>query len=200
VTIVVLLILVVVWAAVLGPSLLRRTADRRSGDSIGAFPRHLRALERAGPTLVNPAFRLTTALPEGMRRGALPADAELRGRPGLILVRPDIGASTAPGTTQPEGTTPTRLDPYFLPGASKRRRDVLLCLVSAVLGTGVLGAIPALRPLLIVTAVAAGLSGLYVGLLVRMRRRADERAAKLRYLPRPQVDEPTLVIRRSAAR
>jgi hypothetical protein len=199
VTIVVLVILVVLWAAVLGPSLLRRTVDRRSGDSIGAFHRQLRVLERAGPTLVSPAFRLTTALPEGMRPGAAPVGPVLPARPGLVLMRPHAAPATPPGNSRQAGTTPARLDPYFLPGASKRRRDVLLCLVSAVLGTGVLGAIPALRPLLIVTAVAAGFSGLYVGLLVRMRRRADERAAKLRYLPRPQVDEPTLVVRRSAA-
>ena len=193
-TIVVLLILVVVWAAVLGPSLLRRTADRRSGDSIGAFHRQLRVLERAGPTLVNPAFRLTTALPDGMRRGAVPA------RPGLILVRPDLASTPPRAAGAPAGSSSAHQDPYFAPGAAKRRRDVLLCLVSAVLGSGLLAAIPALRPLLFVALVAVALSALYVGMLVRMRRHADERVAKLRYLPRREAHEPPFVVRRSAAR
>ena len=195
-TIVVLLILVVVWAAVLGPSLLRRRVDRRSGDSIGAFHRQLRVLERAGPTLVDPAFRLTTALPDGpARRLALPARAP---RPGLILVRPDAaGAVPAPPARPPAAG---RDDPYFRPGACKRRRDVLLCLVSAVLGSALLGAIPALRPLLVVTVVAVVMSGVYIGVLVRLRHGADERAVKLRYLPQPMAPAPSLVVRRSAAR
>ena len=209
-TIVVLLILVVVWAAVLGPSLLRRRVDRRSGDSIGAFHRQLRVLERAGPTLVDPAFRLTTALPDGAPRAVLPAAPP---RPGLILVRPDAPAMSprtaagaaagrfpAAGSTDGVPAVAAGQDPYFRPGACKRRRDVVLCLVSAVLGSALLGAIPALRPMLLVTAFAGVAAGLYVGLLVRLRHRADERAAKLRYLPPPVVHEPTLVVRRSAAR
>ena len=59
----VLLILVAVWALVLGPSLLRRRFERRSSDSIGSFHRQLRILGRTGPTLVDPAYRLGTQLP-----------------------------------------------------------------------------------------------------------------------------------------
>ncbi len=46
--IVVLLILAVLWAVVLGPSLLRKRAERRGGDSIGAFRHQLRTLQRSG--------------------------------------------------------------------------------------------------------------------------------------------------------
>jgi hypothetical protein len=188
-TIVVLLILAVVWAAVLGPGMLKRVLERRSGDSIGMFHRQLRVLERAGPTLVAPAFRLTVSHPESGPRHVPPR--------ALTLVPPDV--PTRRGASRGDaGGRPGR-DPYFRPGACKRRRDVLLWLVTAVLGTGVLGAIPELRILLAVTALCFVLMALYLAMLVRMRSRAVERTVKLRYLPRP-VAEPTIVVRRSAAR
>jgi len=189
----VLLILVVVWAAVLGPSFLRRRFDRRSGDSIGEFHHHLRVLRRTGPTLVNPAFRLTTSLPDdsSRRRARNPA----AGATGLILIRPDASPSRAVAA----GSETQRPDRYFRPEACKRRRDVLLCMVSLIVGTGLLGAIPALRPLLGLTAFTLVVSALYVMMLVRLGRRATERSAKLRYLPEPTEADPSTTIRRRAA-
>ncbi len=64
----VLLILGLVWAAVLVPSLLRRRSDRRSSDSIGEFHQQLRVLRRTGPAVVPPAFRLMTSLPDEATR------------------------------------------------------------------------------------------------------------------------------------
>ena len=68
-TIVVLVVLVLVWAVVLGPSLLRRTSDRQSKDSIGSFHRQLHVLGRTGPSLMAPAHRLGSSLPM-VRSGA----------------------------------------------------------------------------------------------------------------------------------
>ena len=67
----VLVILAMVWAVVLGPSLLRRRAERRSNDSIGDFHRQLRILQRTGPTVVDPAYRLEPGpfRAAGARRG-----------------------------------------------------------------------------------------------------------------------------------
>jgi hypothetical protein len=48
-TIVVLVVLAIVWAAVLIPPWLRNRAEGRPGDSIGAFHRQLTTLERTGP-------------------------------------------------------------------------------------------------------------------------------------------------------
>ena len=67
-----------------------------------------------------------------------------------------------------------------------------------IFGSGVLGAIPVLRPLLVVTALALVGSAVYVVMVVRLGSRATERVAKLRYLPEPVEDEPTIVIRRAA--
>ena len=166
----ILLILVVVWAAVLAPSLLRRRAERHTGDSIGAFHRQLRVLEHTGPSLVDPANRLANAA--GVR---LPA---------------------------PESAHPpnVRHDPFFRPEACRRRRDVLLVLVGVVVGTGLLGAIPAMRPILVLTAIAAVALAGYVGLLVHLRTLAVEREVKLRYLPQVSQPEPAFVIRRAVAR
>ena len=188
----VLLILVVIWAAVLGPSLLRRRFDRRSGDSIGEFHRHLRVLRRTGPTLVPPAFRLTTSLPESAddRR----TRDQVTGRGRLILIRPD---ATVPRATRATEST-RRPDRFFRPEACKRRRDVLAWMACAIFGTGILGAIPALRPVLALTLLVLVVSVIYVLMIVRLGARATERASKLRYLPDRVEDEPTIVIRRAA--
>ena len=191
-TIVILLILVVVWAAVLAPSLLRRRFDRRSGDSNGEFHQHLRVLRRTGPVVVPPAFRLSTSIPEAptpRRTGQ-----SVPGRGGLILIRPDAPAPRVAGAT----ASTRRPDRFFRPEACKRRRDVLAWMACAIFGTGALGAIPALRPLLGLTALALAVSALYVVMIVRLGARATERTVKLRYLPEPVVDEPTTVIRRAA--
>ena len=189
---VVLLILVVVWAAVLGPSLLRRRVERRSGDSIGEFHHHLRVLRRTGPVLVRPAFRLTTALPDDASAGCA---RQAAGGRNLILIRPDA----APPPKRRAMSSAQRPDPYFRPEACKRRRDVLATLACVIVGSGVLGAIPVLRLLLGLTAFTFVVAALYVVMLVRLGSRATERAAKLRYLPEPvEYDEPTVVIRRAA--
>jgi hypothetical protein len=169
-TIVILLILVVVWAIVLGPSLLRRRAERHTGDSIGAFHRQLRVLEHTGPSLVDPANRL------GNMAG---------------VQRPQPVGAHPPNV---------RHDPFFRPEACRRRRDVLLVLAGVTLGTGLLGAIPGMQLILAVTGIALLALAGYVGLLVRLRTLALEREVKLRYLPQVSQPEPGFVIRRAAAR
>lgn len=168
----VLLILAIVWAAVLGPSLVRSRAERRSTDSIGAFHRHLRVLERAGPVTVDAANRLAEAgaSPRQFRRAVSPRRSAAR-----------------------------RPDPYFRPVACRRRRNVLAALLVLVAFTGVLGAIPVLHPALFVTIATAVLLLGYMGLLVRLRNLALEREMKLRYLPQAGEPASSVVIRRVAA-
>jgi hypothetical protein len=193
-TIVVLLILVVVWAVVLVPGLLRRRLEARSDDSIGHFHRQLRVLERTGPTLVEGAARWRATQPTGPIASGRPG-AVVSKRHGLVLVRPDAVSSIVPAETS---FTARPTDPYFHPGACRRRRDVLAAMVCVVLGSGLLAFIPMLRPILGVTAFAVLITVTYMAMLVRMRSRAIERIEKLRYLPEPEASSD-VAIQRTAA-
>jgi hypothetical protein len=59
-TIVVLLILAVIWAAVLIPPLMGARAEGRPADSIGDFRRQLTVLRRAAPASMPPAHTMAT--------------------------------------------------------------------------------------------------------------------------------------------
>jgi hypothetical protein len=184
---VIFLILAAVWAAILAPSLVRRGLERRSENSIGDFHRHLRVLQRTGPTVVRPAFRLH----HGGVEPPVPPPSPVASRRGLVLVRPGGTAVLPPAR---------KVDPFFRPGACKRRRDVVCSLAAVMFGTGLLGAIPTLRPALAATAATFVMTAVYLATLVRMRAHAVERARKLRYLPEHEEPEPAFVILRSAAR
>lgn len=168
--ILVLVMLLMVWAVVLGPGLWRRYSASRSVDSIHAFHRALRVLQRTGDPTVAPVHRLGVAGPSVVR-----AD----GRPALLLVRPDSPAATARSPRAVErGRGHVATDPFFRADACKRRRDVFLGLVASVVGSGILGAIPPLHPLLAVMVVAVMALVAYVVLLVRLRAAAAERRAR----------------------
>lgn len=66
----------------------------------------------------------------------------------------------------------------------KRRRDVLLALLTGTVGSLLLGALPGLHSMLVVFVIFALLTSAYVALLVRLRNLAAERNRKLAYLPR----------------
>jgi hypothetical protein len=175
---VVLLVLAIVWAAVLGPSLLRRRAER-SGDSIGAFHRQLRVLERTGPTVIDPAHTLQARRPFRLPRPAS----------GFPVVRPDAPLRPVRGR---------RPDPYFRADACRRRRNILLGLLGATFLSAVLAV--AAHPMLYIAVTSVVLLVGYVSLLVYLRTLAAEREAKLRYLPQAVDAEPGVAARRLAAR
>ena len=164
----VLVVLVLVWAVVLGPSLLRRTVDRQSKDSIGSFHRQLN---------------------DGNRPGRL---VSVGSRPAAAL-RPD---GYGPGGQ----TALRRPDPYFRPGACRRRRDVLMVLLCTLTVTGLIGIIPAMHVLLFGTAIVAVMLTGYIGLLIRLRSQALEREVKLHYLPRSAEYDSPIAVRRVASR
>ena len=117
--IVVLLILVVVWAAILAPGLLRRMRDRRSEVAIGEFHRHLRVLQRTGPAAMRPAFRLQHRAADG---GDAPGAHGPDFAPTLTLVQPaaTLVQRTVSSAARPVGVASTgrgkRPDPFFAPG------------------------------------------------------------------------------------
>jgi len=191
---VVLVVLVLVWAVVLGPSLLRRTSDRQNKDSIGSFHHQLRVLGRTGPSLVAPAHRLGTSVPTVRDEVDDARWLEPVGVPiGRMSMRADLPASGPPSAMR-------RTDPYFRPGACKRRRDVLMVLLCTLTVTGLIGVIPAMHLVLFVTAFVSVVLAAYVGLLVRLRNQALEREVKLRYLPRHAEYDLPIAVRRVASR
>src|SRR5579862_6940250 len=166
-----------VWAAILGPSLLRRRAER-STDSIGAFHRQLRVLERTGPTVFDPAHTLQARRPFRLPRPTS----------GLPVVRPDAPLRAVRGR---------RPDPYFRTDACRRRRNILLGLLAATFLSGLLTL--AAPGMLFVAVTAVVLLVGYVSLLVYLRTLAAEREAKLRYLPQAVDAGSGAAVRRVAA-
>jgi hypothetical protein len=81
----------------------------------------------------------------------------------------------------------------------KRRRDVMLVLVGAMVGSLALSLVPGFGLLLVVHLLVDALFVAYVALLIRLRSAAVEREMKLRFLPGThQTVEPALALRRSA--
>ena len=155
-SLVVLLILAVVWGVFLVPQVVRARADRGPADSIGSFRNQLAMIEQSLPA-ANPRV--------------MPINAR-RQQAGAFVPVP-IGAPVRAGVYQ----QPTRAE------LQKRRRDVLLGLLTAVVATLAFGLL--FRPLLLLNGIADVAFAGYIALLVRARTIAAEREMKVRYLPGP---------------
>jgi hypothetical protein len=170
---VLLLILAVVWAVVLVPPWLRSRADARPADSISAFRHRLTVLERTGPV--------------GTRRVPLMAH-----RPEVAGFVP-IARRPAPRTATSSMNAKAR--------TQRRRRDIFVGMLAAMVTSLVLGFIPSLRILWVVHLLVDAMFVTYVSLLVHMRNQAAERDMKVRFLPQRlpgRSPEPALLLRRSA--
>lgn len=188
----ILLILVALWIVVLAPAFVKKWLDRRSTVSIDAFHQQLHLLERAGPKLVPPAYRLETAhSAPGMTVGAsgYPAVSSRPTRPNLVLLQPvredDTGGSAgAPDDEVVDGSSGAhyrRVVPAPLPeegpsrraaaarvealrrhAVQRRRRDLLIGVASTLVLSGLLGL--AVSLFWVVTVLAALTLAGYVGL------------------------------------
>lgn len=199
----IVLILVALWAVVLAPALLKKWLDRRSTVSIDTFHQQLHLLERAGPKLVDPAYRLETAQSSaGMAVGesGYPAVSSRPSRPNLVLLQPVDDSDAGPDagddvvdTSSGEhfrrvGTPATDDEPSRRLAAARiedlrrqqlqrRRRDLLLGLASTLVITGLLGlAVPMFW---VLTGLAAVALGAYVGLAAYAQLLEDERRSHL---------------------
>ncbi len=188
----VLLILAVLWIVVLAPTVIRRLKEQGSGESIDSFYYHLHLLERSGPKLVPPAHRLATARSAGTglttgQSGT--AGSSMSGRPNLVLLEPakdgepgveDEVVDEASGERyhrlcRQEETGPTplgvpmslvspRVEDYRRRQVQRRRREILLWLVATCGLSGLLGIVPSLHALWVVTVVSGLGLAAYVGL------------------------------------
>jgi cytochrome c-type biogenesis protein CcmH/NrfG len=158
VTLVVLLILAVIWSLYLA-SWMRNRAQVRSANSISSFNQHLSVLERARPAGVP-----TPVHPIAARTRASLA------RPHDPLVRPPQVRGLLSGP------------PITLADARRRRRQILSLLAVVT----VVSFVPwlVLGGAFVSLAVAASTALVtYLFLLVRAQKLAEERYAKVRYLP-----------------
>lgn len=95
----------------------------------------------------------------------------------------DLWAEDPGGWDSTGGAAPARVaDPVTRQLVRRRRRDILGLLFAAVVVTTIIGFIPGAAPVFMATAVLAVALVAYVALLVQLRRRAEEREEKLRYL------------------
>ncbi|MBV8162098.1 MAG: hypothetical protein JO265_14345, partial [Acidimicrobiia bacterium] len=83
----------------------------------------------------------------------------------------------------------------------RRRRDIFVGMLAAMVTSLVLGFVPSLRILWVVHLLVDAMFVTYVGLLLHMRNQAAERDMKVRFLPQHlsgRTPEPaTLLLRRS---
>lgn len=172
-----LALLIVIWGVFLVVSLVRKRAEYRADSSIGAFQRQLQVLGKNSERMHG-----------GHHSRALTKSTAADGAGSHRDY--EVARHTRPFGEQ---------DPYFRREACERRRDVLLLLTSALVGSGLVSIIPAARMMLVVTAVAGTALAVYLVMLVRLRAQAAERETKLRYIYAPEP-EPVYVDRRFVAR
>ena len=196
----ILLVLVVLWAAVLGPGYLESLPRASLHRSIDSFPHSLHLLERSCPKIVQPAYRLETARSDnGVSPGetGYPALSSTPGRANLVLLRPvgEGGAGDAAQVVEADGNQFERVPPPQLyevgspvtprapaagteasrrQAAQRRRRDVLCALLGTFLLTAVLGSVHSLRILWVVALLSALALAGYVALIAYARQMAAE--------------------------
>jgi len=184
VTIIVLLILASMWVAVLLPSILRSREAARSTDSVGDFRRQLWVLARTRRASLGMAYSSPAApVP---RRPVAPSGGDLPAR-AMVSDRAPVAYSS----DQPVAWTRRQ-------HTLRRRREVLKTLLTGITLTFLLGAVPSLRVVWVLSAGLAGLTVTYLAALVHLRTNAIERSAKVSFLEPHRQPEPAFVLRRSA--
>jgi len=200
---IVVVILVLAWGVILGPSLFRRRSEHGGGvSSISHFHHQLRVLEQSrGAPIVFPAFRLQSVPGQGAPAASNSRDNSVRPvltvvgakelpRPALAFLGDELAAEEPSySRVLPMGNaTPRPANPEARLLARRRRRDTLTVLALVFTLTLVIGSIPGARSAWVVTAIAAVALAAYVAMLAHMQNMASEGERKLRYL-RPETGQ-----------
>lgn len=170
----VLILLAVVWAIVLVPPFVRNRAELRPGSSVSSFRQDLAVIGRTQPGSTHRAV----------------------GHSLQPISSNPAGAAAPMGAPAPAAPIPGT--PTGKAAARKRRRDVLFALAATAGFTLLLALAFGGAMVLLHVAVDAALAA-YVYLLVQMRKSAEERAVKVRYLAAPPQTHARLVAVRRAA-
>ncbi|MGP8007836.1 MAG: hypothetical protein ACLP2J_12505 [Acidimicrobiales bacterium] len=207
--VVLVVILVVAWLVILGPSVLRRRSGYGDGvNSISHFHRQLRVLEHSGgQPIVPPAYRLHSPGGQPARTGSRYPDvaavpvlsvvgADQLPRPALAF----LGDDPVPGQLRGAGSSSRQsavgradmqsepvgafrpADPGLRSLARRRRRDTLTVLTLLVVSSFLIGFIPGAGMAWMATLIGALVLAAYVAMLIHMRSMAEERERKLHYL------------------
>jgi hypothetical protein len=175
-TVLVLVILAAIWAAVLLPPYLQNRRETRPGDSIATFRTQLSVLERTTP---------------GGRAGSVGRfDASRYDAPRYAPVRQPLGQRS---TGSPAALRRAEV--------RRRRRDVFLTLLGAVGVTFLLAVVMGGPVWMLHVMVDLAFAG-YVGLLVKLQQDSVEKEQKVRFLQpsaRRSAPEPQLLLRRSGS-
>jgi hypothetical protein len=91
----VLVLVAILWIAVLVPGVISKLHERRSAGSIGRFHQRLDLLERTGPKLVKPAYRLTGSRTASIASPVVVPVAPPPVRPNLTLVPSPVEGASA---------------------------------------------------------------------------------------------------------
>ena len=205
----ILLVLVaVLWIVVLVPSALRRRAEKQGDGSIDHFHHQLQLLEHAGPKLVEPAYRLHTAMPGAECAPAVTSEFAHR-RPQLTLVRPingddglamdadhyeRMGQVSSPDPAIIAAQARAELAVYRRQEARRRCNFILRVLVVSTLTTGIIGVFSVARLAWIGTGIFALASLALIGLIgyareLELQRRQHRPLVRQAYYEDEYVDD-----------
>ncbi len=212
-SVILVIIIVVAWIVILGPSVAKRRSRTVGGiHSISHFHRALRTLEQAAPEpIVTPAYRLravggTTGAPRAAHPGVstMPTltvvGADRLPRPALAFLGDPH--PTAEGGAAQDSQVPVATDDGWADSrrrgveadarrmVRRRRRDTLGVLALVFAATLMIGFVPGAGAAWIVSMVSGVALVAYTAMLVQLRRSAEERERKLSYLtPRSSPEE-----------
>src|SRR5580700_7855589 len=138
---------------VLVPSAVRHRAEKRGAGSIDHFHHQLQLLEHAGPKIVEPAYRLHTAMPGGDCAPNVSMET-LGHRPKLFLLGSDdvrsydpadyqqVGYAAPPSTMADVAQTRMGLAAHRRQEARHRCNVLLAALAGTTIVTGGVGVLP----------------------------------------------------------
>jgi hypothetical protein len=177
---VILVVLALIWVVALTPTILRKLAEREFTYSVARFHRSLRVMRQVHPNQVAAA-----GAGGGLGVGASSASRVIglhsRGSSYGTPLRPPVASASAPAAV------PVAL--HASGPTARRRRRVLAVLAGGLVGTFLLGFVPALDALWDVSLFLLAVTAAYVALLIHFRRVAVERAQKVVPIERgPQLE------------